>query len=303
MKPRKRLAVVLNPIAGQGRGRRRLDRTLDLLRRDASVEVYATARPGEGIEATRAACAKGADAVIAAGGDGTINEVVNGLAGTGVPLGVVPLGTANVMAAELGIPRDPRRLAELIARGPIRDVWVGRAGDRRFAVMASAGFDADVVRDVDPGLKQRLGKGAFVLAFVAELVRFSPKRLTVRAGGQTCTASQVLVAKAAKYGGDFVAAPMASVDRPEFCIYAINAPTRCSILRLAVALARGRLSSHPAVRTLYAAEVSLAGDQDTVLQADGEVIGCLPVRIAIDSRQVPIIAPEPASAAVGHGRA
>jgi YegS/Rv2252/BmrU family lipid kinase len=291
MKPRSRFAVVLNPISGQGRGRRRLGRTIALLRQHAQVDLYATARPGEGIDVAREACATGADAVVAAGGDGTINEVINGLVGSDVPLGVMPLGTANVLASELGIPRDPRLLADLILHGPVLDAWAGQADGRRFAVMASAGFDADVVRDVDPALKRRLGKGAFVAAFIAALTRYTPKRMTVCVGGRNWPASQVLVAKAAKYGGNFVAAPGISVNQPEFCVYAIDAPTRGAILGLAAALARGRLASHPAVRVLRSSDVAVKSEGDAVLQADGEVIGSLPARIAIDPQQVRIIAP------------
>jgi len=296
MTARSRLTVVLNPIAGQGRGRRRLERTIELMRRGANIEVCATAATGEGVAAARAAAARGVDAVVAAGGDGTINEVVNGLAGSQVPLGVIPLGTANVLAAELGIPDDPQALTELLLRGPVRPIWVGRADGRRFVAMASAGFDTDVVRDVDSGLKRRLGKGAFVLAAVLGLLRFVPKRLRVTAGGRTVPASQVLVAKAAKYGGNFVAAPAVSVDRPEFCVFAVQAPTRMGIVGLAVALARGRLATHPAVTMLSASEVSLAceGEAAAAVQADGELIGRLPMRIAIDPEQVRMIAPLPA---------
>jgi YegS/Rv2252/BmrU family lipid kinase len=270
---------------------RRLDRILELLRQHAEIELYPTSQPGDAVRAAKAACAKGVDAVIAAGGDGTINEVVNGLIGGSVPLGVIPLGTANVLAAELGIPREPRALVELIAHGPIRDVWVGLANGRRFVLMASAGFDADVVRDVDPALKRAAGKGAFVFSFVAGLVRYSPKRLTVRVGDLTLSASQVLVAKAARYGGNFIAAPRIGLDQPEFCIFVVDAPTRRGILGLAIALARGRLSAHPSVRMLRASEVSLTCDEEAVIQADGEVIGDLPARIAIDREQVRVIAP------------
>lgn len=291
MTPRSRLAVVVNPIAGQGRGRRRLERTVALLRRHAAVDLFPTSRAGEGVAITREACARGVDAVIAAGGDGTINEVVNGLAGSDVPLGVIPLGTANVLAAELGIPQDPHRLAVLLLQGPVRRVWVGRADGRRFVAMASAGFDADVVRDVDSALKRRLGKGAFVIAALVGLARFKPKRLRVTAAGRTLDATQVLVAKAAKYGGNFVAAPAIGVDRPEFCVYAVDAPTRAGIVGLALALARGRLAEHRGVTMLHASEIALAAAGEAAIQADGELIGSLPMRIAIDPEQVAMIAP------------
>jgi YegS/Rv2252/BmrU family lipid kinase len=270
-----------------------MEHILRLLRHEASVDLYPTSAPGDAVRAAQAACAKGVDAVIAAGGDGTINEVLNGLAESGVPLGVIPGGTANVLAAELDIPSDPAALAALIGRGPVRDVWVGRANGRRFALMASAGFDADVVRDVNPALKRAIGKGAFVCAFVEGLIFHSPKRLVVRVDGRSLPASQVLVAKASKYGGNFIAAPDISVDRPEFCVYVVNAPTRRGILGLAAALVQGRLSAHPSVEMLHARDVLLESEDQAVIQADGEVIGTLPARITIDRRQARVIAPVP----------
>lgn len=291
MSRRRHLAVVLNSAAGQGHSRRFVQHVLRLLRRGAEIELIPTERAGDAEAAARGASARGVDAVIAAGGDGTINEVLNGLAGSATPLGVIPCGTANVLAAELGLPRLPEALAALLAHGPVRDIWVGQAGGRRFALMASAGIDADIVRDVEPALKRSIGKGAFVWALLGALARYSPKNLVVRVGDRALAASQVLVAKAARYGGNFVAAPQASIDRPEFIVYAINAPSCCAVLGLAAALVRGRLAQHPMVEMLRAREVSLESADEAALQADGELFGTLPARIAIDPRQARVIAP------------
>src|SRR5205823_13024267 len=101
---------------------------------------------------------------VAAGGDGTLNAVANGLAGTNRTLAALRLGTANVLAREIGLPRDPERLAELIAAGPARPIWPGRVDSRLFLVMASSGFDAETVAAVNPRLKRRLGRLAFAWA-------------------------------------------------------------------------------------------------------------------------------------------
>ncbi|MCC7047479.1 MAG: diacylglycerol kinase family lipid kinase [Alphaproteobacteria bacterium] len=285
------MAVVFNPAAGQGEAKRRFECVVELLQRDATVDLFATANPGDAERAAREACATGVDAVVAAGGDGTANEVLNGIAGCDIPLGLIPCGTANVLAAELNLPRDPIGLAGLLARGPVRTIWVGLADSRRFALMASAGLDADIVRDVNPRLKRMIGKAAYAWAFLESILTYTPSKLVVRVGDRERRASQVLVAKAARYGGNFVAVPEAGLEQPEFIVYAVTAPGRSSMLALACALVRGNLSTHPMVEKLRGREVWLECEGEAVLQADGELVGALPARIAIDPRQARVIAP------------
>src|SRR4051794_31648718 len=163
----RRLLVIYNPAAGR-RSARRLRRFLDELARLAvPVTLRATASRGDAEDFARAADPGAFDAVVAAGGDGTINEVVSGLAASDLPLAILPLGTANVLANEIGLPRDPARLAAIAATGPARATWTGEvrsdAGLRRFVMMAGIGFDASVVAAIDPARKRRLGKLAYVV--------------------------------------------------------------------------------------------------------------------------------------------
>src|SRR5258708_18102313 len=160
----RRLLVIYNPAAGR-RSEPRLRRFLDRLTRlGATVILQETAVRGDAEAFARAADCAMFDAVVAAGGDGTINEVVNGLAASEMPLAVLPLGTGNVLANEIGLPRDFGRLAQLAVSGRARPVRTGESAGRRFTMVARFGFDAAVVAGLDEALKRRVGKLAFVTA-------------------------------------------------------------------------------------------------------------------------------------------
>lgn len=289
MQLRTSLAVILNPTAGQGRKADLLERTIRVLRQTAAVDIYETQRPGEGGDATKAALKSNVELIIAAGGDGTINEVVNGLDGSEIPLGVIPIGTTNVLAAELRVPRTPESLAISFLHGASRQVSVGRANGRRFTMMASAGFDADIIQNTSPVLKRAIGKGAYICAFASELFRYTPRRLTVRLDGKHISASQVLIAKGGRYAGNFIAVPHVSLDQPVFCVYVADLSSRREICRMVTALLRGRLSAYPGIKTFLANEVLLDGGDDAPIQADGEIIGVLPMRLTIDHARLRVV--------------
>ncbi len=157
LQPRRRLLVILNPTAGRShRGRFRA--TLERLRAlGCDITLRETVAAGEASALARAADPAAFDGVVAAGGDGTVNEVINGLIGTPLPLALLPLGTANVLAAEIGLGLAPDTVARAIVEGPQRPIACGRAGDRHFTQMAGVGFDAQVVEHVDLALKRRIG--------------------------------------------------------------------------------------------------------------------------------------------------
>ena len=151
--------MIFNPSAG-ARRRRRLERVLVLLREaGCDVVLYETRARGDAEAHARGLDPAAFDAVVAAGGDGTINEIINGLAGIELPLGLVPLGTANVLAAELGLDQAPRAIAHGILSGRTMRAFPGILNGRRFAMMAGAGFDARVVEGVDLRMKRVVGQG------------------------------------------------------------------------------------------------------------------------------------------------
>jgi diacylglycerol kinase (ATP) len=272
------LLVVYNPIAGRRR-RRFLSRVLEALEaRAASVRLEPTKARGDAETLARAAAATGAARLVVAGGDGTINEALNGLSGSSTALGIVPLGTANVLAAELGLGNSAKNVAAAILDGRPRSVTLGTVNGRRFSMMAGVGFDAHVVRDVSSKLKRALGKGAYVLETLRQLAVYRNKFYDVRIDGVAMRAASLLVCNGHYYGGRFVAAPQARLESPELQVVLFQRAGRFATIRYALALATGRLPTRPDVRILPARTIEIDGPVGEPVQGDGDVIAHLPAR-------------------------
>jgi diacylglycerol kinase (ATP) len=233
----------------------------------------------------------GFDAIVVAGGDGTFNAVVNGLRSSQVPVGVLPLGTANVLARDLGLPRDSEQMAGLIAAGPTSPVWPGRIGSRAFVMMASAGFDSEIVAAVRPGLKRRTGRLAFAWAILVRLWRYRASELLVRADGLEYRVAGVVAAKGRHYAGPFVVAPGAKLSEPTLELVLLRAGGRFAVLRYAIALVFGLIPRVSGITILRVREALVLGEPGVPVQADGEIVGYLPVRIGVADEPLLLIRP------------
>ena len=277
--PARRLLIIYNPASGWRR-RRRFEAVLARLRqRGCRAQVRETTGRGDAERWAAAADPGRFDALVVAGGDGTVNEAISGLEGSRLPLAVLPLGTANVLAAELGLGADPDAIARTIAEGEARPVTLGLANGRRFVLMAGAGFDAQVVATVDLRIKRWLGKLAYGLAILRQLgtYRFPSYRVTL--DGVPHEAASVLVANAHFYGGHFIAAPAADLQSPDFQVGLFGRSGRAAAIGYALALALGFLPRLRSYRILRARRVEIEGPAGEPVQADGDVIARLPARI------------------------
>ncbi|HEY0100460.1 MAG TPA: diacylglycerol kinase family protein [Pyrinomonadaceae bacterium] len=300
MTKRRTVRLISNPNAGRG-GRRReaqVARFCELLRaREIEVEVKTTSAAGDATRLAAEAAQAGINEVIVSGGDGTINEALQGLIGTRVRLGIWPAGTANVLARELQLPFDAAGAAEVIARGATRRIYVGSATDegsgarRYFFLMAGVGLDASVVERVRPRLKRRVGEGAFWVSGLAHLVRWRPVPFEVEVEGQTYPATFAAFGRAAHYGGDLSVTPRARLDEPEFEICIVNSRSRLRFLYLLThALgANGVRREMTFVRYVRATRARATGEAR--MQVDGELTGRLPTTFEIVPTPVEVIAP------------
>jgi diacylglycerol kinase (ATP) len=291
----RRLLVIYNPAAGR-RSARRLRRFLDeLARRGVPVILRATEARGDAETFARAAAGGEFDAVVAAGGDGTINEVVSGLGDADLPLALLPLGTANVLAQEIGLPRDPRRLAAVAATGTARPIWTGEVtsdgGVRRFVMMAGIGFDAAVVAGIDPLRKRRFGKLAYVAETFAQLVGPCDERYRILCAGEEILAASAVVAKGRFYAGRFVLAPDARLDAPTLELVVFRRGGRLAVLRYLVAMALGCVHRLGDVRILRAESVSVTGPEGALVHADGDIVATLPATMGVAARPLRLIRP------------
>jgi diacylglycerol kinase (ATP) len=294
----RRAVLIANPKTGRYESRRtpigELSEQLKSLGVD--VEVRMTTAPGDATAIAFKAAHNGTADVIVAGGDGTINEAIQGMAGTRARLGVIPRGTANVLARELGLPLDPTKAAELIAGGQSRTIHFGVAIDeasntkRYFLLMAGIGLDASVVRRVQPGLKKVLGKGAFWISGLSHLASWSPHPFSLEINGERYNATFAAIGNAARYGGDLSITPRARLDQPEFEICIIETFSRFRYLHLLSQAMRSGLSQNrEGVRFLQARSLQAIGDAP--VQVDGEVIGQLPMRFEIAPHSLEVIVP------------
>ena len=184
----------LESPAGRQPAEQRLELATNKLRQHGwNLERQHTERPGHAHLLAASAAETGVDAVVACGGDGTINEVVNGLAGSNTALAVIPAGTVNIWAREAGIPRDPLAALRLLVEGERRRVDLGRAGERYFLMLASIGTDSYAVQAVGPALKQRLGRYAYVIAGLRDLLRTGGRPMSIDIDGEEL-AHDVLIA-------------------------------------------------------------------------------------------------------------
>jgi len=291
--------LILNPKTGRYASRRirparELASQLESL--GVEVELKLTQAPGDATEFAARAARNGSSNVIVAGGDGTVNEVIQGLAGTSARLAIIPRGTGNVLARELGLPLDDEQAVAVAARGKSRKIYLGVAIDdssnerRFFALMAGIGLDAAVVRRVQPGLKKRIGKGAFWVSGLSHLATWHPRPFTLEIDGREYKATFAAVGKSAKYGGDLAITPGARLDQPEFEVCMIKTTSRLRYLRLlSYAMRNGIPRDDRAVEFVKASSVRAHGDAQ--VQVDGELIGHLPMRFEIAPHSLEIIVP------------
>jgi diacylglycerol kinase (ATP) len=231
------------------------------------------------------------DVIVAAGGDGTINAVLNGLAENPRPMGVLQLGTANVLAREIGLPRASKALATLIAEGSPQPVWPGRVGDRLFLMTAGIGFDAEVVAAVDPNLKRRIGRLAFVWAILLRVIHYRRCELRVTVGAVEHRAAAVIAANGRHYAGPFVLAPEANLAEPRLDLVLFRDGGRIAALRYLAALLLGRILHAKGITMLRVQTAEVSSSEPVAIQADGEIVGTVPAKIAVAAQPVMLIRP------------
>jgi YegS/Rv2252/BmrU family lipid kinase len=297
-------AVILyNPTAGRQRHRRRsqLEAAKKVLATAGiDAEIQATHGPGSATAQARDAVERGKQLVIACGGDGTINEIVNGVAGSQVPLAVLPGGTANVLVKELDLPWDIPRAAGRLVRGTLRRIALGAAiseglpgGRRYFICLGGAGPDGKLVNAVDVETKLRLGILAYWLEGMRQLVRYKFPRFRVVSGEQEHRATLVVVGRTKHYGGPVRITTEANLFEDRFEVLAVTAQTRWRYATDLVQLLRRRHRTIPDNFFWKTTSVrcSPLGEEEVWAQVDGEPIGKLPVEFRIVPDALTLVVP------------
>jgi diacylglycerol kinase (ATP) len=275
------MLIVFNPVAGRRRAHL-LWRVLDVLAANGvRLDLAETHRAGHAEALAREAARRGELMVVAAGGDGTIAEVANGLMGSDARLGVIPLGTANVLAHELGLPFAPKSVAAALAFGRTCTLWPGQAngadGNRLFVQMLGVGFDAHVVHKMPYPLKKMMGKGAYVMQSLRELIRYKFPAIRMRIDNLETEAAGVIISKGRLYGGRFRLAADAVPGSPGFSVVLFDRPGPCSTMMYGAALPLHLLGRAPGVRHIRAQRIDFMQNEAVPAQADGDSAGFAPL--------------------------
>ncbi len=245
-----------------------------------SPELRPTSGPGQAGELARAAITEGADLILVLGGDGTVNEVLQGMVFSGVPLAVLPGGTANCLSMELGFGARIEKAAERLGASEPVTVALGRVTgvgrSRYFLLMCGAGLDAAIVYEVRAGLKRAAGKLAYWVAGLAQFRR-NVAGMQLLVGGKRIDCGFALVSRIRNYGGDLEIASGASLRKPDFEVVTFNGanPLRYALYMLAVAVRQ--VQKMPGVQTHRAAVVEMLTQAHS--QVDGEYFGREPLKI------------------------
>lgn len=289
---RRRFLILLNPDAGQDK-RFYVERCVHALEeRGASIRIeYGNSAAHSRAFAERARGDGSADAVIAAGGDGTVSNIARGLLGGDLPLGLIPAGTANVLAHEIGLRRAPDQVARCLTEGPTVPVYGGFANDIYFVLMAGAGIDGEIVQGIDDRLKRRWGKLAFALSVLKVLGRPRHPAFAIEADGKKAHAPWAIVTNAQFYAGSFRLTREASIIRPGLHLVTIAGATPLSLAARLAALALGRLEKQAAVTVARCKTVTLGAGAQVALQLDGDSHAMTPAVIRPSETPFRLIVP------------
>jgi YegS/Rv2252/BmrU family lipid kinase len=314
----KDIILIGNPIAGGGALRKIKKAVLILENKGFKVRLFLTAKKGDAQFfaeriASDTSLVHAPTLVIAAGGDGTYNEIANGLAYSNIPMAILPLGTTSVLAKELNIREDIESALQIALHGKRQTIHMGkitftedrgqktedrgqRTEDRvksrplsdpncslvtrYFILMAGIGFDAEAVLNVNERIKKISGKFAYILSGIRALINYNPSQILLRFDSNEISGYNAIIGKASCYGGNFKITPDASLKDPNFYVFLMHKKGRINLIREAfsIILKKTRIHSED---VSYFKSNKIEIDGDAPIQIDGDYIGRLPAKLEI----------------------
>jgi YegS/Rv2252/BmrU family lipid kinase len=279
--------AILNPVAGKHAARQAWEHVREHVDHTRSWECVTTRAAGHARELAQAAARDGYERIVAIGGDGTVCEVANGLALSPVALAIIPTGTGNDLAQNLGIPGNPAAAAALAATGEPRSIDLCHVETARmsayFVNVAGFGFDADVAWRVNSKPRLFGGTLAYVAGVLETLWRYRSPRMRIGADGRLVEGAVFLVAvgNCPSYGGGMRIVPNARPDDGLMDVCIVHDLSRFQVLKLLPRLYSGGHVGHPAVELLRCREITADAHDRVLCHADGELVGELPARFEI----------------------
>jgi len=282
--------VILNPAARSDKAKRWRAKVESIAR---GCRIFATSRAGEAEALARHAAQEGFEKIVAAGGDGTVNEVVNGLAGSNAALGLLPIGTMNVFATELGLPAHDLALCWDIIQGEYtRLVDLPSANGKFFVQLAGVGLDAQVVKETSLTLKRSFGPLSYLIS-AAQIAAREPPRLFLESEESPVEeGSFVLVGNGRLYGGPFPFFKHAAIDDGLFDVIAFKQLGYLEIIKYLQRVVFSSAIRVPEVEYFQTRRLRVTSDREVPVELDGELVGNCPVEFQVQERTLRVLAPQ-----------
>ena len=288
---RQNALVIYNPTAGS-RAKIISPTLQSLTLLGMNLDIQETQSAGHAKTLCQEAIKNGSyDCIIAAGGDGTINQVANNQIGTDIPLGIIPTGTANVLASEISLSSKPELIAHTIAFGRVKPIFCGDLNGRAFLLMVSVGFDSKIVAKVSKNLKNIFGKGAYVLLALKHLFTETATPLQVTVDGEKNIATWAIVSKGVYYAGKYKLAPEADLSRKELVVTLFECESMYETIRCLFSIGFGQGDFKGRAKVLRGTSVLIEGDGNEPVQLDGDYVGTLPVSVSVFQEPLNLIVP------------
>jgi diacylglycerol kinase (ATP) len=267
----RRFFLIVNPVAGLQRGTRAVRHLVSILRKEGvDVDFHITRHRGHAIELSAEASRKGFDLVVAVGGDGTVIEVAQGLIGSQTPMGIVPWGSGNGLAFDLGIPSGLRRCAKLLIHGTDNQLDICKFNDQYFVCTAGIGFNAQIAAKMNQSSVRGFLK--YVQLVIQESILFKPFRIRMKLNGHTLEIPVFMVtfANASQFGNHAHIAPRADMSDGLMDVVVVRPFNKILLPLVAFSLFSKRIERFPFVESFRAQEIYLEAEDVTHYYYDGE---------------------------------
>ncbi len=287
------ISIIANPVAGGGKGKARAEAMEKaLIARGLSVDLFLTEKAGD---AEAHAATLECDVVVSVGGDGTANEVINGLGDKQIALAILPMGSANVVARELQLPKDPEALAELIMDKRIRFMDVGSRNGRRFLLGAGAGLDAAITHQVQTMRGKKSSVWRWVIPAIKTILGYTYPKIRVTVAGRviTETAEYAIVGNCKYSAGIFSATPRSKLDDGFLDVCLVHDLNPWRLICMAVLIWFPGFVDRDNIIYVKGKEILFepAGEESVLLQVDGDPAGELPMHFSVLPRALPVVTP------------
>ncbi len=287
------VSLIVNPVAGNT-AFKFINKIETLLIKKVSLTTFITQKRGDAF--TYAKGVSNTDLLIIASGDGTINEVINGILNSDnpeqnkIPLALIPLGITNVLAKEVSIPEDIEKAIDLALTGIARKISLGRINGRYFSLMAGIGFDGETVLGVKNNLIKKIsGKSAYIISGIKVFKRYNPSLIKIKTPKGELTGYTTVIGNARCYGGYFYVTPQASINEPILDICVFRGRTRKDLFRFICGVIRKAHLNFGDVSYTKASEIEVTSDNKVHVQIDGDYFGTLPAKIDVVKDAVSLV--------------